>query len=169
MGTGASPRIVNYAFLQELKVENTSLWDDVIQLGAYCEEPFCTDWIEQNAGNLLRRLREKLSGQFRLEEGLAYIPAPDAVQSHDVTRALDQHFKILVHCVTLSEQCDDYEYAGNLSCQTHNIWQQMRSLYAAITEHENLERSFIPVDHTLYEQRFSLVDTIPPLDKTPLR
>ena len=154
MGTGTTPRIVNYAFLQELKAENTPLWDDVVLLGSYCEEPFSADWIEQNAGNLLRRLREKLSGQFRMEEGLAYIPAPDVIQSEAVTQALNQHFRILVLCETLSEQCDDLEYSGKLSCETHTIWQQLRLLHSAITEHESFELRLIPEMNLLIRGEF---------------
>jgi hypothetical protein len=49
--TKKEARIVNYAFLQELKEENSPLWEDVVLLGAYVQEPFSADWIEQNAGN----------------------------------------------------------------------------------------------------------------------
>ena len=146
MTNGVSARIVNYAFLQELKEENTSLWDDVVLLGSYGDEPFSADWIEQNAGSLLRRLRDKLAGQFRMEECLAYIPSPGARQSEQVTAALDQHLKILLHCVSLSEQCDDFEYAGKLASETLEIWKQMRVLYEEIMEHEALERRLIPGD-----------------------
>ncbi len=152
MANGTTVRIVNYAFLQELKEENSPLWEDVVLLGSYSEEPFCADWIEQNAGNLLRRLREKLAGQFRMEEGLAYIPAPGARQSELVTKALDQHLKLLLGCVSLSELCDDLEYTGKLSSETISIWKQMRTLYEEIMEHESLERSLIPNDRLTYDE-----------------
>ena len=160
MGIGVPPRIVNYAFLQELKIENSPLWDDVVLLGSYCEEPFSSDWIEQNAGNLLRRLREKISGQFRMEEGLAYIPSPDSVQSEDVTLALDQHFHILLSCIALSEQCDDLEYSGKLANETVTIWRQMQALYESILEHEQLERQFIPIDHSLSLTDWGIIDAL---------
>jgi hypothetical protein len=136
-------RMVNYVYLQDLKEENSSLWEDVILLGAYVQEPFSTDWIEQNAGNLLRRLRNKLSGQFRTEESLAYLHCPGSIQSRDVTRALDQHLRIVLHCIAISEQCDDYEYSGNLSSETLEIWNQMRELYEEIMEHESHERRML--------------------------
>jgi hypothetical protein len=136
-------KIVNYAFLQELKEENSSLWEDVLLLGSYSQEPFSSDWIEQNAGPLLRRLRDKLAGQFRMEETLAYIPAPDAVQSNDVTTAFNQHLKILLHCVSLSEMCDDFEYSGKLYRETVEVWQEMRKLYDEIMDHESLERRML--------------------------
>lgn len=149
------PRMVNYVYLQDLKEENSSLWEDVILLGAYVQEPFSTDWIEQNAGNLLRRLRDKLSGQFRTEESLAYLHSPGAIQSRDVSQALDQHLRIILHCIAISEQCDDYEYSGQLSSETLEIWKQMRELYEEIMEHESHERrmlssewSFAPLDGT---------------------
>ncbi len=149
------PRMVNYVYLQDLKEENSSLWEDILLLGAYVQEPFSTDWIEQNAGNLLRRLRDKLSGQFRTEESLAYLHSPGSIQSRDVTRALDQHLQIMLHCIAISEQCDDYEYSGKLSSETLEIWKQMRELYEEIMEHESHERrmlssgwSFAPFDGT---------------------
>lgn len=136
-------KIVNYAFLQELKEENTPLWEDVLLLGAYGQEPFSCDWIEQNAGALLRRLRDRLAGQFRMEETLAYIPSDGAMQSKDVSKALSQHLQILLHCVALSEKCDDFEYSGKLYNETYEIWKEMRALYDEIMEHESLERRML--------------------------
>ncbi len=91
--TNQTSKIVNYAFLQELKEENTPLWEDVLLLGSYGQEPFSGDWIEQNAGTLLRRLRDRLAGQFRMEETLAYIPVEGITQSAVVTKALNQHLQ----------------------------------------------------------------------------
>jgi hypothetical protein len=136
-------KIVNYAFLQELKEENTPLWEDVLLLGAYGQEPFSSDWIEQNAGALLRRLRDRLAGQFRMEETLAYIPVEGIMQSQSVTTALNQHLQILLHCIALSEKCDDYEYSGKLFNETYEIWKEIRSLYDEIMEHESLERRLL--------------------------
>jgi len=128
------PRMVNYVYLQDLKEENSSLWEDILLLGAYVQEPFSTDWIEQNAGNLLRRLRDKLSGQFRTEESLAYLHSPGSIQSRDVRRALDQHLQIMLHCIAISEQCDDYEYSGKLSSATIQILKQIRELSEEMME-----------------------------------
>jgi hypothetical protein len=136
-------KIVNYAFLQELKEENTPLWEDVLLLGAYGQAPFSGDWIEQNAGTLLRRLRDRLSGQFRMEETLAYIPVEGITQSPGVTKALNQHLQILLHCIALSEKCDDFEYAGQLHRETYEIWKEIRALYDEIMEHESLERRLL--------------------------
>jgi hypothetical protein len=136
-------KIVNYAFLQELKEENTPLWEDVLLLGAYGQAPFSGDWIEQNAGTLLRRLRDRLSGQFRMEETLAYIPVEGITQSPGVTKALNQHLQILLHCIALSEKCDDFEYAGKLHRETYEIWKEIRALYDEIMEHESLERRLL--------------------------
>ena len=143
--TKKEARIVNYAFLQELK-------EDVVLLGAYVQEPFSADWIEQNAGNLLRRLRDRLAGQFRTEEVMGYIPVLGIQQSNEVTVALDQHLRILLHCIALSEQCDDLEYAGHLASETVAIWSQMRVLYDAIMEHESLERRMISTEWSLLQQ-----------------
>lgn len=150
--TKKEARIVNYAFLQELKEENSPLWEDVVLLGAYVQEPFSADWIEQNAGNLLRRLRDRLAGQFRTEEVMGYIPVVGIQQSNEVTVALDQHLRILLHCIALSEQCDDLEYAGHLASETVAIWSQMRVLYDAIMEHESLERRMISTEWSLLQQ-----------------
>jgi hypothetical protein len=109
-------------------------------LGAYTQEPFCGDWIEQSAGTLLRRLREELSSQFALEETYGYVAGPSIHQDKDVTKALDQHLSIVLRCVALSEQVDDLEYCGTLDIATIDIWSQMQQLYAAIMEHESLER-----------------------------
>ncbi|MCU0710444.1 MAG: hypothetical protein MUC43_00185 [Pirellula sp.] len=141
--TTQTAKIVNYAFLQELKEENTPLWEDVLLLGSYGQEPFSSDWIEQNAGTLLRRLRDRISGQFRMEETLAYIPVEGITQSQPVTKALNQHLQILLHCIALSEQCDDFEYSGKLFTETYEIWKEMRSLYDEIMEHESLERRLL--------------------------
>lgn len=141
--TNQTSKIVNYAFLQELKEENTPLWEDVLLLGSYGQEPFSSDWIEQNAGMLLRRLRDRLAGQFRMEETLAYIPVEGITQSSVVTKALNQHLQILLHCVAISENCDDFEYSGKLYTETYAIWKEMRSLYDEIMEHESLERRLL--------------------------
>ena len=136
-------KIVNYAFLHELKEENTPLWEDVVLLGSYGQEPFSCDWIEQNAGALLRRLRDRLAGQFRMEETLAYIPVDGVTQSPMITKALNQHLQILLHCIALSEKCDDFEYSGKLYTETYEIWKEMRSLYDEIMDHESLERRLL--------------------------
>jgi hypothetical protein len=138
-------KIVNYAFLQELKEENSPLWEDVLLLGSYSQEPFSSDWIEQNAGSLLRRLRDKLAGQFRMEEALAYIPVQGVQQSPQITLALSQHLQILLHCISLSEQCDDFEYSGKLFKETVEIWKEMKRLYDEIMDHESLERRLLDV------------------------
>ena len=132
--------VVNRAFLSELKECNSPLWEDVNLLGSYVQEPFCGDWIEQNAGTLLRRLRLELSSQFRLEETYGFVAGAGSFQDMNVTRALDQHLTIVLQCVALSEQFDDLEYSGKLSCETFEMWKQMRLLYECIMEHEALER-----------------------------
>ena len=136
-------RVVNNAFLNELKECNSALWDDVNLLGSYAQEPFCSDWIEQNGGSVLRRLRVELSGQFRLEETYGYVAGPGPIQDRNVSKALDQHLNIVLQCVALSEQFDDLEYCGKLSCETLEIWKQMKSLFECIMEHEALERRLI--------------------------
>ncbi len=133
-------RVVNIAFMNELKECNSPLWEDVNLLGSYTQEPFCGDWIEQEAGLLLRRLREKLSAQFRLEETFGFVAGPSQHQDRNVSKALDQHLGIVLMCVALSEQLDDLEYCGTLSSETLGIWHQMKGLYEAIMEHEALER-----------------------------
>jgi hypothetical protein len=133
-------RVVNSAFLNELKECNSALWEDVNLLGSYAQEPFSGDWIEQNGGPLLRRLREELSGQFRLEETFGFVAGPTPYQDRNVTRALDQHLSIVLQCVALSEQFDDLEYCGKLSSETLEMWKQMKRLYECIMEHESLER-----------------------------
>ena len=133
-------RVVNSAFMNELKECNSPLWEDVNTLGSYTQEPFCADWIEQEAGTLLRRLRVELSGQFRLEETFGYVAGPSYQQDPNVTKALDQHLSIVLLCVALSEQLDDFEYCGTLSSETMGIWHEMKKLYEAIMEHESQER-----------------------------
>ena len=133
-------RVVNSAFMNELKECNSPLWEDVNTLGSYTQEPFCGDWIEQEAGLLLRRLREELSAQFRLEETFGFVAGPSQHQDRNVSKALDQHLGIVLMCVALSEQLDDLEYCGTLSSETLGIWHQMKRLYEAIMEHEALER-----------------------------
>jgi hypothetical protein len=133
-------KVVNFAFLQEVKESHTTLWDDVNLLGSYVQEPFCADWIEQNGGPLLRRLREGLSSQFRLEETFGYVEGRQATQDPRVGRAIDQHLNIILQCVSLSEQFDDLEYCGRLHCETLEIWRQMRALFESIMDHEALER-----------------------------
>ena len=133
-------RVVNSAFMNELKECNSPLWDDVNMLGSYTQEPFCADWIEQEAGLLLRRLRVELSAQFRLEETFGFVAGQGQHQDRNVTKALDQHLGIVLMCVALSEQLDDLEYCGTLSSETLGIWHQMKRLYEAIMEHEALER-----------------------------
>jgi hypothetical protein len=133
-------RVVNSAFLDELKECNSSLWEDVNLLGSYTQEPFCSDWIEQEAGTLLRRLREELSAQFRLEETYGYVAGPSQHQDRNISKAMDQHLGIVLMCVALSEQLDDLEYCGRLSSETLSIWRQMKKLYENIMEHESLER-----------------------------
>ncbi len=136
-------RVVNIAFLNELKECNTALWDDVNLLGSYAQEPFCGDWIEQNGGSVLRRLRDELSGQFRLEETYGYVPGSGPNQDRNVSKALDQHLSIVLQCVALSEHFDDLEYSGKLSCHTLDIWKQIKYLFESIMEHEALERRLI--------------------------
>jgi hypothetical protein len=133
-------RVVNTAFLNELKECNSKLWEDVTLLGSYTQEPFCGDWIEQNGGGLLRRLRQELSAQFRLEETFGFVAGPSHYQDLNVTKALDQHLSIVLQCVALSEQFDDLEYCGKLSNETYEMWRQMKRLYECIMEHEALER-----------------------------
>ena len=133
-------RAVNIAFLNELKECNSPLWEDVNTLGSYTQEPFCADWIEQEAGLLLRRMRNELSSQFRLEETFGYVPGPTQHHDHSVTKAMDQHLSIVLMCVALSEQLDDLEYCGTLASETMAIWHQMKRLYELIMEHEALER-----------------------------
>ena len=133
-------RVVNSAFMNELKECNSPLWEDVNTLGSYAQEPFCGDWIEQEAGTLLRRLREELSAQFRLEETFGYVAGPSHYQDPNVTKAMDQHLSIVLRCVALSEQLDDYEYGGTLASETMAMWHEMKKLYEAIMEHEALER-----------------------------
>jgi hypothetical protein len=136
-------KVVNVAFLQELKESHSNLWEDVNQLGAYVQEPFCADWVEQNGGALLRRLREGLASQFRLEETFGYVDGPPGPTSKEVEMAMDQHLKIVLQCVALSEQFDDLEYSGRLDCETVAIWKQMRVLYETILEHEAFERRML--------------------------
>jgi hypothetical protein len=133
-------RVVNSAFMNELKECNSPLWEDVNVLGSYTQDPFCSDWVEQEAGALLRRLREELSGQFRLEETFGYVAGPNHLQDRNVTKAMDQHLSIVLMCVALSEQLDDLEYCGTLSGESLGIWHQMKRLYQDIMEHEALER-----------------------------
>lgn len=136
-------KVVNVAFLQELKESHSNLWEDVNLLGAYVQEPFCADWIEQNGGPLLRRLREGLSSQFRLEETFGYVDGPSGVVDKEVEQAIDQHLRIILQCVAMSEQFDDLEYSGQLQFETLTIWKQMRSMYDAILDHEALERRML--------------------------
>ena len=133
-------RVVNSAFMNELKECNSPLWKDVNTLGSYTQEPFCSDWIEQEAGVLLRRLRDELSSQFRLEETYGFVAGPTLHQDRNVSKALDQHLGIVLMCVALSEQLDDFEYCGTLSGETLSIWHQLKRLYETIMEHEALER-----------------------------
>ncbi len=133
-------RVVNSAFMNELKECNSQLWEDVNTLGSYTQEPFCADWIEQEAGLLLRRLRDELSSQFRLEETFGFVAGPSLHQDRNVSKAMDQHLGIVLMCVALSEQLDDLEYCGTLSSETLGIWNQMKRLYETIMEHEALER-----------------------------
>lgn len=137
-------KVVNNAFLVELKECNSNLWEDVNLLGAYTQEPFCSDWIEQNGGRLLRRLREELSAQFRLEETFGYVDGPPGdVPDPHIAKAIDQHLNIVLQCVALSEQFDDLEYSGKLSCEAVDIWRKMKRLFDAINEHELLERRLL--------------------------
>jgi hypothetical protein len=136
-------RVVNSAFLTEIKECNACLWEDVQLLGSYAQEPFCGDWIEQNAGDLLRRLREELSAQFRLEETFGFVQGPGVVQDKNITKALDQHFRIVLQCVALSEQFDALEYCGKLASETLSMWKQMQGLYELMMEHEALERRLV--------------------------
>ncbi len=136
-------KVVNFAFLQEVKESHSSLWEDVNTLGSYVQEPFCADWIEQNAGPLLRRLREGLSSQFRLEETFGFVDGPGTVESPDVTCAIGQHLKLILHCVSLSEKLDDLEYCGRLHGESLSVWQQMKQLFDSIIEHETLERKIL--------------------------
>jgi len=140
MNSSGFARVVNNAFLIELKECNSSLWEDVNLLGAYTQEPFCADWIEEEAGVLLRRLRQELSGQFRLEETFGFVAGPSQHQDRNVSKAMDQHLSIVLMCVALSEQLDDLEYCGTLSSESLGIWHQMKRLYELIMEHEALER-----------------------------
>lgn len=133
-------KVVNVAFLQELKESHSSLWDDVNLLGSYAQEPFCADWIEQNGGALLRRLREGLASQYRLEETFGYVDGPIGPTDSEIEKAIDQHLRIVLQCVALSEQFDDLEYSGRLHGETYGVWRQMRGLYDAVLDHEALER-----------------------------
>lgn len=133
-------RVVNSAFMNELKECNSPLWDDVNTLGSYTQEPFCADWIEQEAGVLLRRLRDELASQFRQEETYGFVAGPTLHQDRNVSKAMDQHLGIVLMCVALSEQLDDLEYCGTLSGETLSIWHQLKRLYEAIMAHEALER-----------------------------
>lgn len=133
-------RVINSAFLNEIKECNSNLWENVNLLGSYTQEPFCGDWVEQNAGSLLRKLREELSAQFRLEETYGYVAGPSSHQDTNVTKALDQHLSIVLQCVALSEHVDDLEYCGKLSGETFETWKRMKQLYGCIMEHESLER-----------------------------
>jgi hypothetical protein len=143
MSTDNRARVVNGAFLTELKECNSALWEDVNMLGSYSQEPFCGDWIEQNGGALLRRLRDRLSGQYRLEETFGFVAGIHNHQDPRVTKALDQHLSLVLECVALSERCDDLEYCGKLSRETFDIWKQMKHLYDGIIEHESLERNLV--------------------------
>jgi hypothetical protein len=133
-------KVLNVAFLNELKECNSNLWEDVTILGAYTQEPFCADWIEQNGGTLLRRLRNELSAQYRLEETYGYVYGTGERQEATITKAIDQHLNIVLQCVALSEQFDDLEYCGKLAGDAIDIWRRMKKLYDAIMEHESLER-----------------------------
>ncbi|MFN9853647.1 MAG: hypothetical protein ACK57P_17670, partial [Planctomycetota bacterium] len=84
-------KVLNLAFLQELKESHSSLWEDVNVLGSYVQEPFCADWLEENGGTLLRRLREGLGSQFRLEETFGYVDGPVGATAPDIEKAIDQH------------------------------------------------------------------------------
>lgn len=136
-------KVVNLAFLQELKESHSSLWEDVNLLGSYVQEPFCPDWLEQNGGALLRRLREGLSSQYRLEETFGFVDGPPGRTDPEIEKAVDQHLRIFLQCVALSEQCDDLEYAGRLRAESTQVWRQMRQMYDAILEHEALERRIV--------------------------
>jgi hypothetical protein len=133
-------KVVNVAFLEELKESHSSLWEDVNLLGSYAQEPFCADWIEQNGGALLRRLREGLASQYRLEETFGYVDGPLGSTDPEIEKAMDQHLRIVLQCVALSEQFDDLEYSGRLHGETYGVWRQMRGLYDAVLDHEALER-----------------------------
>lgn len=146
MSSNRFARVVNSAFLSELKECNSPLWEDVNMLGSYTQEPFCADWIEQEAGLLLRRLREELSSHFRLEETFGYVAGPSLQQDRSISKAMDQHLGIVLMCVALSEQLDDLEYCGTLSSETLGIWHQMKKLYETIMEHEALERRLCASD-----------------------
>ena len=136
-------KVLILAFLQDLKESHSNLWEDVNVLGSYVQEPFCADWLEENGGTLLRRLREGLGSQFRLEETFGYVDGPVGATDPDIEKAIDQHLRIVLHCVALSEQCDDLEYAGRLRTESTKIWRQMRAMYDAILDHEALERRII--------------------------
>jgi hypothetical protein len=142
VSTGTA-KVVNGAFLNEIKECHAPLWEDVALLGAYAQEPFSGEWIEQNGGSLLRRLRDELASQFRLEETYGFVTGPGTFQDSQVTRALDQHLSIVLQCVALSEQFDDLEYCGKLSSETVAMWKQMKRLYECIMEHEALERRLV--------------------------
>ena len=134
-GRGVAMTLVGFA-----RVVNSPLWEDVNTLGSYTQDPFCADWVEEQAGALLRRLRDELASQFRLEETFGYVAGPSHHQDPNVTKAMDQHLGIVLMCVALSEQLDDHEYCGTLSNEALGVWHQMKKLYERIMEHEALER-----------------------------
>ncbi len=139
MGSNVA-KVVNIAFLNELKECNSGLWEDITLMGSYTQEPFCADWIEQNGGSMLRRLRDSLSAQYRLEETFGYVDGANGHQDPNVSRALDQHLSIVLQCVALSEHFDDLEYCGKLHDETLDVWRQLKDLYELIMDHEALER-----------------------------
>lgn len=143
MNSDCYARVVNHAFLTELKDCNSPLWEDVALLGLYSQEPFSAEWIEQNVGPLLHKLRDELSTQFRLEETYGYVIGASGVQDKNISKAIDQHVCLILECTSLSEQFDELEYCGKLSSETHEMWRQIKRLYEAIMEHEALEKRLV--------------------------
>jgi hypothetical protein len=99
-----------------------------------------------------------------MEETFGFVDGPIGSTEKEIEQAIDQHLRIVLQCVALSEQFDDLEYCGRLHSETVAIWRQMRALYDAILEHEALERQLIGKSWGLPS-----TETPPILPQTPIK
>lgn len=139
---------INRAFLQELKDVNPDYWTTFSQLEQWLDshsaDPVNTAQPEIVAR--IRRLRDELSRQFRLEETYGYMQTP-IVHSQTyaalVESTYNQHKTLYLLASEICESAERAEYQGMLPEAYSQLVIDLTRLHQLWNEHEQAERKLI--------------------------
>jgi hypothetical protein len=141
---------INRAFLQELKDVNPDYWTTFSQLERWLDslsaDPLKKATAQPEMVSLIRRLRDELSRQFRLEETYGYMQTPiihSQTYAALVESVYNQHKSLYLLASEICEAAERAEYQGMLAEAYPQLIVELGRLYQLWNEHEQAERKLI--------------------------